>query len=776
MNTRTRFLCGFLLWISLRLTAQTVTPLADFRNADPGLWKSGELPAQLHRTEQGMELPLQFTRDNRQITLTRDVSWTLGNLSGFRLRIGISDPAVLLEATLAFKSGTGWYTHGFTLNEKGPGHLLFAKANFTSEGAVAGWDRIEAVRLSFRPRKTGATTLHPIGLEGFEDKLWLLDTESAAKTGDETYTARVSKRHLDRILTGLGLPHAVHSLDALPDHPTPALILIPFLPHLSDPEFIRLSRFMDQGAKLIVFETNHSGLARKLGIQLGNTLSSSTVGQFDSLRPDSERSPGAPSRIYQHAWSMRDMRPLGESRVIAHWADALERPLSTPAAIQGPQGILLNVAWRSGDTGAKKNLLGEWIGDLSPSLLTESLRYHRETRSPRLFELRHGRARSDSVPAQNLKRMAVRLHDAASEPNVHPLQAFRHFRHSEQLMQRALASSQPPWNARVRGIWDQNGTGFHAGGWDRTCRELRAAGFNAVFSNMASAGRAHYPSRLIPPSKSLEQHGDQLRAFTEAAGRHGLEAHAWKICWKLNTRLPAFQAQLAREGRLMRDTEGKDLPWLSFSDPRNVQFEIDSLLEMARHADLDGIHLDYMRYPGREADYGPAARKAFETQLGRRVTDWPAEVLGPLKIRYQRFRQQELHNAMRNISTSVKKEFPDLKLSVAVWGAWPDCADARGQDWPVWGREGWVDWLIPMNYTDNPEQFAGWLDLQAAQPGVRERLIPGLGYISSNAELSPAQLLDQLTLVRERNLRGTVLYRLDTSLPSRLFPYLTLWE
>lgn len=770
-------LCVVLMCLSITgLSAQAVTPLVDFQSENPQLWRSGEIPARLQRSARGVELPLRFPAEKRQITLTRSGSWNLGELSSFRLRIGISDPAVLLEANLSFKSGNGWYTRGFTLHGKGPAHLQFAKANFTAGESVEGWHRIEAVRLSFWPRKSGAATLYPISLEGFQDQLWILDTESAAKTGDETYTARVSKRHLDRILAGLGLPHAIHSLDAMPAGPSPRLILIPYLPHLSEREFQHLSRLVDQGSALIVFESTHNGLARKMGVHIGNTLSSSTVGQFNHLLTDRSLMPEAPSRVYQHAWSMNRIQPTGESRVIARWADALDRPLKQPAAIRGPNGIWLNVAWRSGDTDAKQQLLGEWIGSLAPSLLTESLRFHHETRSPRLFELRHGPLRSGSAPARALKAAAGRSYEAASAQNESPLTAFRLYRQSDQLMQRAYASSQSPWDARIRGIWDQNGTGFYAGSWERTCRELRSAGFNAVFSNMASAGRAHYPSKLIPPSKSLEQHGDQLRAFAAAAKRNGLEAHAWKICWKLNTRLPAFEAQLSRDGRLMRDQHGNDLPWLSISDARNVNFEIASILEMARHTELDGIHLDYMRYPGREGDYGPAARKAFEAQLGRPVANWPAEVLGPLQERYQQFRRQELHNAMRKISSAVKNEFPDLTLSVAVWGAWPDCADSQGQDWPVWAREGWVDWIIPMNYTDNPDQLAGWLDLQAAQPGVRERLIPGLGLISSNAELGPAQLLDQLSLVRERNLPGAILYRLDSSLIPRLFPYLTLWE
>jgi uncharacterized lipoprotein YddW (UPF0748 family) len=324
----------------------------------------------------------------------------------------------------------------------------------------------------------------------------------------------------------------------------------------------------------------------------------------------------------------------------------------------------------------------------------------------------------------------------------------------------------------VRGIWDQQGTGFRAGAWDETCEALQHSGFNTVFAFMATAGRAHYPSAIVPPSKTLETYGNQLTAFTSAAKAHGLQAHAWKICWKLNTRDDAFRQRLEAEGRLMQDAQGKTIPWLSLADPRNVQHELDSVLEILRNAPLDGIHLDYMRLPGKEADYGPVARKAFEQRIGRTLPQWPAEVLGPLQKPFHQFRQDMVHQAVQRISTAVRKEFPNVILSVAVWGAWPDCANAQAQDWPVWARNNWVDWVIPMNYTDNPHQFDGWLDLQRRQPGMAGKLLPGIGLISTNAELNPVQLLEQFESLRERDLKGYVLYRLDSSLPQTLFPYL----
>ncbi|MGA0334244.1 MAG: glycoside hydrolase family 10 protein, partial [Kiritimatiellia bacterium] len=703
-------LCLCLLWLPLTLCVQAAAPqiqtLIDFATESPRDWKSGAEPLRLSRQDGVPELLLNFRRDDRQLLLSRSLPLNLQDATSFRFRVGITETEPLLEGSLAFLSGKGRYVYGFTLHEGGLNHLLFSKADFQSEGSPAGWEKIDGITFSFWPRRPGKTRLQPLRLEAVVDQLWVLDPESLAGNGDEIYTSRISVRHCDRLLSSLGIPHAIVEASALRTAQTPALLLIPYLPALPQETYQQLNQLLRRGSRLIVFESAHQGLARALGVHLEERISSSTVGQFDHWACDQTILPGAPSRIYQHAWELRQIRPLENSQILATWQDALGRSRNEPAAIAAPAGIWSNVAWRSGDIPAKRILLAEWIGQLAPELLQESVRYHRETRSPEQFELRFGPITDQVGAPAHLKSMARQSFAAGLQLSSSLREALRQHLKSEQLMQRAFASQQPVWDAQIKGIWDQNGTGIYAGSWDQTCRDLRAAGFNAVFPNMASAGRAHYPSRLLPPSKSLEKYGDQLRAFTTAAHRHGLQAHAWKICWKLNTRLPAFQEKMRREGRLMQDADGKDLPWLSISHPENVQFEIDSLLEMARHAPLDGIHLDYMRYPGREADYGPAARRAFESRIGHPLPAWPREVLGPLKEEYQRFRQQELHQAMRRISQALKKEFPELKLSVAVWGAWPDCADAQGQDWPVWCKEGLVDWIIPMNYTDNPDQFA----------------------------------------------------------------------
>ena len=746
---------------ALPATHETLLSSAD----DPANWRA---TAQIQRpgTHQGhLSFPLDFKVRDRRILFERSGSWDMSRATGVRFLAQIDRPQQVLEGKVHFKSGDGWYSAGFTFNQSGRQQILIPRETFVVEGRPAGWHRLDAIRFSFWPRHVATATVIPLRLDAVVADVQIVSGESRSQSGDERYMSRVTLWHLQRILDGMGLPYGITPANQLQDLPqNTRVVLLPFAPNLTAEDIRTLRTRVQRGTKLIAFENHSTALADLLGVETGPHVSSSTVGRYNQLHfTDNEFFPG---RLHQHAWGFSRIHPKSGTQVIAHWGDALHRDIRTPAATLHANGAWFASTWRSGDLPGKQAALQGLLAQLSPQSLAPIVESGLAQTLP---------AQARTRPAQQMLARARSLQASArvSAQQRDWVGALKHLRGVHDLRDRALATDQPAWRPPLIGIWDQQGTGFYAGGWDETCRILREAGFTAVFPNMSSAGRAHYASDLLPGSRTLAQHGDQLQQFTAAAHKHGLEAHIWKICWQLKNPDPAKRERLRQQGRLMQDAQGRDLNWLAISHPDNVQFEIDTLLEILRAAPVDGIHLDYMRYPGRDGDYGPAARRAFEAQLGRRVANWPQDVTqGALAQRFERFRQTELDRAMEKIHRAVKAEFPRVTLSVAVWGAWPDSAASQGQDWPVWARNGWADLLMPMNYTDNPYQFAGWLDRQLEQPGVAERLVPGIGVISTNAELTPAQVIEQIQLSRERNARGVVLYRLDTSLPDRLFRHL----
>jgi uncharacterized lipoprotein YddW (UPF0748 family) len=328
----------------------------------------------------------------------------------------------------------------------------------------------------------------------------------------------------------------------------------------------------------------------------------------------------------------------------------------------------------------------------------------------------------------------------------------------------------------LRGVWDHNGVGLYPGGWNATCEKLAANGFNAVFPNLLWSGKAHYRSRSVPASKTCEQHGDQLTACTEAAAKHGLEVHVWKVCWQLGgTDSPLYQT-FKNAGRLQKDRNGEIVPWLCPSQLENVNWEVSTVAEVARRAGIAGIHLDYVRYPEGGGCFCDHTRAAFERYIDRSVKNWPRDAApgGPDAAAFIKFKADEISRYVGRMHSTVKGINPKLKLSAAVFGKYPQCIDSVAQDWGRWLREGTVDFLTPMNYTQDPHQYSAWLDDQLALDGAEGRIIPGIGAISTECELAPDEIIEQIMAGRRRKLPGYVLFKLDHVLVDRAFPYLRL--
>jgi uncharacterized lipoprotein YddW (UPF0748 family) len=122
----------------------------------------------------------------------------------------------------------------------------------------------------------------------------------------------------------------------------------------------------------------------------------------------------------------------------------------------------------------------------------------------------------------------------------------------------------------------------------------------------------------------------------------------------------------------------------------------------------------------------------------------------------------------------VKDINPKLKVSAAVFGRYPACVDSVAQDWGRWIREGTVDFVTPMNYTQNARQFEGWLDDQIAIEESPDRIMPGIGAISTECELTPDEIIHQISAVRRRKMPGYMIFKLDQVLVDRSLPYLRL--
>lgn len=320
-------------------------------------------------------------------------------------------------------------------------------------------------------------------------------------------------------------------------------------------------------------------------------------------------------------------------------------------------------------------------------------------------------------------------------------------------------------------MWNHSGTGAYPGDWERSAKLLHDNGFNTILPNMLWGGVAHYASDILPRSSTFQKYGDQLEQCCAAAHKYDIEVHVWKVNYNLHTAPKSLIERLRHDGRTQVAVDGKPSDWLCPSHPENQRLELESMLEVARKYPVDGLHFDYIRYPDSSHCFCNGCRERFEAQSGRPVADWPADCFsGERRDEYRDWRCQQITALVSAVSHEARKLRPSLKISAAVFGAYPDCRKSRGQDWAEWVKAGYLDFICPMDYTDDDTQFASLVTNQLKLIGGRVPLYPGIGAASSHSKLTADRVLGQINQARSLGAAGFTIFDFTPATAASIVP------
>ena len=333
-----------------------------------------------------------------------------------------------------------------------------------------------------------------------------------------------------------------------------------------------------------------------------------------------------------------------------------------------------------------------------------------------------------------------------------------------------------------RAVWNHSGLGAYPGDWERSAKELADAGVNMLIPNMAWAGVAHYPSAFLPSSETFTRYGDQVEQCVRAARQHGLEVHIWKITWNLEDAPKEFIEKMRAAGRTQVSAIGEPLNWLCPSHPENVKLELNVLLEIVENYDVDGVQLDYIRYPGAHACYCEECRKRFVLATKTEIDDWPASVLPKgisvgethqsrfLRNAYTEWRVQQITRLVRLLHKRARELKPDIKISAAVFGGYPACVTSIGQDWVAWAKAGYLDFVCPMNYTEDTTYFTDLLENQLALLPKGFTIYPGIGATATNSLLTADAVVGQIYLARFLGAAGWTIFDYSVDISDTVLP------
>ncbi len=549
-----------------------------------------------------------------------------------------------------------------------------------------------------------------------------------------------------------------------------------------------LTAFTGRGGKLIVCYSSSPALAALMGMQTVGYQKGSTDGRWSLMRFTEARPHGAPEAILQTSQNLFLVQPIqGRSQVMAWWHDRQGRQTPEAAWLSSPSGYwMTHVLLADGDAEAKGRLLLALAAAHDRSLwqpaASRVLQQARQVGgiggvtglAALAGKLSDPARRSHAVAAaqsvQQKERESVQLLSAGQG-----YEAWLAANELKTRMYEVYGLLQPARKGEIRAVWDHSGMGLYPGDWPRTCRLLKDAGFSDLYVNVAGSAFAHYASGVLPRSRVFDEQGDQLAACLAAAKPLGLRVHAWLLCYSTQgatqDRLDIFR----KRGWLLTHADGTPQAWLDPAVPEIRTYLVSAVRELAVNYKTDGVHLDFVRYPDYVSSLGPTVKTRFEKATGRRAADWPEDVkTGALRAQFIRWRAEQVSDFVQAARKVIKRDAPGKLLTAAVFGKYPSCLDAVGQDWESWTNIGLVDYVVPMNYTEDLAKYNEWLGQQTRTRKQALKIVAGIGVTAAESRLDVAQVIDQIQASRRAGCPGFALFDLDTTLRQEILPVLRM--
>ncbi|MDR2428461.1 MAG: family 10 glycosylhydrolase, partial [Candidatus Margulisbacteria bacterium] len=144
------------------------------------------------------------------------------------------------------------------------------------------------------------------------------------------------------------------------------------------------------------------------------------------------------------------------------------------------------------------------------------------------------------------------------------------------------------------------------------------ANFNTLFVQVCGRGTAFYNSKILP--KDTQVSHDALALILAEAQKYKISVHAWintLYVWS-DLEPPVSPEHVVNKHpewimSLRGDQRNK---YLDPAIPEAREYIKSIYLEVARNYAVDGVHLDYVRYPGAGAGFTAYSRQTFERLYG----------------------------------------------------------------------------------------------------------------------------------------------------------------
>jgi len=310
-------------------------------------------------------------------------------------------------------------------------------------------------------------------------------------------------------------------------------------------------------------------------------------------------------------------------------------------------------------------------------------------------------------------------------------------------------------------------------------------GIKHLFVQVRGRGDALYQSALVPRSALLrDDNYDPLATMIQLAHEKNIKVHAWVnvyVLWSAG-QVPQNKSHLFFQKPAWFDNDGKEKDPLALLKKYRAAGGKDEGIYLAPHHpevnnhllavfreivakyDIDGLHMDYLRYKDSQYGKNEKAIDAYTKSNGdnpniflstRGISSSNAQ-FGAKVSKWGDYKRQAITDLVKKTNKMIKDVRPGCVLSAAVKPNLYEARDRFYQEWDVWLAAGYLDWAVPMNYTTSLRDFAKNIDIiyDNLPEKYRKRIIMGVATYNQKAQ----DTADKIKYTRITRFPGVALF------------------
>lgn len=286
---------------------------------------------------------------------------------------------------------------------------------------------------------------------------------------------------------------------------------------------------------------------------------------------------------------------------------------------------------------------------------------------------------------------------------------------------------------------------------------LSSVKVNLILADIFGNGHSVFPSQYAKQREAFYcfAKGDMLPIMIEEAHKRGIEFHGLASIFGVDSKGIQPFMDMDKLDWFDRTVDGGFLTGITEFEafmspvvPEVREFFLGVIKEMAQY-DLDGIHLDYVRY-GRNLGYHPLALELYKKEEGN-----PDNLAYPKELEhFLAFKASFITSFVEEVKKEVQAINPRLLLSAAVASGLNYSQREIGQDWKDWADKKLLHFICHMCYTTTSDLYYDVIDSDTTPISNLAISFPGIGLYS----IDEFEMERQLEVGQNKPVAGQALF------------------